>query len=290
MPGGRKAHPGTFSRYSGVSEPARARVRLDQRPALRPAPAPLQHPAPRGVAKPQASLPPFHTQLKAGQSRHCSQVSQCWLQRHRRSGAWCGVCLAHAPGNQLPTFAVTLQPLVAFPRKPVERTGARTARKLLVSMVAAIADCWCGLEVEHVRRGVRRFSLILKWPDLVSRLARFRVLLPAASRTQQEPYGWIVRGGGWSLSLLWCVLVLQHNHRKFFHTQSISLTKTRIHQPYFKLPITLAQHGSYTDSTLLRCPAGNISSSAALAPLQARRRSAPARDALGTAVRPALAR
>ncbi len=86
MPGGRKAHPGTFSRYSGVSEPARARVRLDQRPALRPAPAPLQHPAPRGVAKPQASLPPFHTQLKAGQSRHCSQVSQCWLQKHRRSG------------------------------------------------------------------------------------------------------------------------------------------------------------------------------------------------------------
>ena len=64
-------------------------------------------------------------------------------------GAWCCRCLGHTPGNQLPALAVTLQPLVAFPRKPVERTGARTARKLLVSMVAAIADCRCGPEEQH---------------------------------------------------------------------------------------------------------------------------------------------
>ena len=42
------------------------------------------------------------------------------------------------PGNQLPALAVTLQPLDTFPRKPVERTGARTARKLLLSIMAAI--------------------------------------------------------------------------------------------------------------------------------------------------------
>lgn len=42
------------------------------------------------------------------------------------------------PGNQLPALAVTLQPLETFPRKPVERTGARTARKLLLSIMAAI--------------------------------------------------------------------------------------------------------------------------------------------------------
>ena len=40
----------------------------------------------------------------------------------------------YGPGNQLPALAVTRQP---FERKPVERTGVRTARKLLDSIIAA---------------------------------------------------------------------------------------------------------------------------------------------------------
>ena len=47
------------------------------------------------------------------------------------------------PGNQLPALAVTLQPLDTFPRKPVERAGARTARKLLLNIMAAITAGAC---------------------------------------------------------------------------------------------------------------------------------------------------
>ena len=132
--GGLAAHPGTFSRYSGVSEPARERTRLSI--AQSPMPVLLccgwqcQQLTTQFVLAGRCYCP-GQAASSVWAPSICTQAFNTTLEFQ---SPWCHA--GDGPGNQLPALAVTRQPFEQE-LKPVERTGVRTARKLLDSIIAA---------------------------------------------------------------------------------------------------------------------------------------------------------